>query len=93
MARYMEVDGEIFRAVVTTPKFIRNPDYDWTRRDSGPAYIASDFETETTVFGPYARKGDATTRMNNFMRDGYGNPKPRTHGHVEKAHIVWEVVE
>jgi hypothetical protein len=97
----MEVDGEIFRAVVTRPVMVSNPDYDWTRgynqRDAAgnrvPNSIPSPTKTETKVYGPYARKGDATTRLNNQSKDGYGNPIEGVHGHVEKANIAWEVVE
>jgi hypothetical protein len=99
MARYMDVDGEIFRAVVTKPRNVHNPEYDrayglpYSERRLIPYYIPSKTETDTTVYGPFSKKGQATARINQQMKDGYGNPIEGVHGHVEKAHVVWEVVE
>jgi hypothetical protein len=99
MPRYMNVDGEIFRAVVTKPVMTHNPEYDrafslsYEERRKIPYWIPSKTETATTVYGPYTKKGVATAQINQHMKDGYGNPVEGVHGHVEKAHVVWEVVE
>jgi hypothetical protein len=86
----MNVDGEIFRAVVTTPLMVRNPDYGYGRN---LPYLIPSGKTQTNVYGPYTKKGVATAAINQRMKDGYGNPVEGVYGHVEKAHVAWEVVE
>ena len=101
MSRRMDVDGEIFRAVISQKKMVPNPDYDWSKGwrqhdENGiliPSSIPSETETFTTVLGPYARKSDATAQMNIFSKNGYGGAKHIVGKHVERAIVTWEVVE
>jgi len=94
----MEIDGELFRGVVTTKKMVQNPDYDysvaWHNRDrSVPPSIPSETETVTTMLGPYRRVGDAKSMTTQFMKNGYGQDKHVVGSHIEKAVITWEVLD
>jgi hypothetical protein len=101
MVRSMEIDGEMYRAVILKKKMVSNPAYDWrkgynqTDADGQriPSSIPSETETYQVVRGPYARKGDATTQMKREMNDGYGNQQAVVGGHIEHAIITWEVLD
>jgi hypothetical protein len=98
VGRRMEIDGELFRGVVTCKKMVTNPAYDWSKsyrdRDlSIPSSIPSETETVTTVLGPYRRIGDAKSMTTQFMKNGYGQDKHVVGSHIEKAVVTWEVVE
>lgn len=97
MARQLIDDGaEVHRVVVTEKKRVGNPDYDGTARYdpvNNPHMIRSETETVTVFYGPYLSKGAAKVRRTQVTRDGYGNPWDYIVGsHIEKAHIVWEVL-
>lgn len=100
MARTMEINGEMFRAVVLKKRMIRNPAYSYNlgynqTDEQGqriPSSIPSETETFQVVRGPYARKSDATTQMKREMHDGYGNQHV-IGGHVERAVVTWEVLD
>jgi hypothetical protein len=98
MSRQMEIDGELFRAVITFKKMVQNPTYQWDMgfrdRDlSIPSSIPSETETVTKVIGPYRRIGDAKSQMKQAMRNGYGVVKHVVGHHIEKAIVTWEEVD
>jgi len=98
MSRQMEIDGELFRAVITFKQMVRNPAYQWDmsygRRDlSIPSQIPSETETVTKVLGPYRRIGDAKSQMKQAMKNGYGYEKHVVGYHVERAIVTWEEVD
>lgn len=100
MARMMAIDGEMFRAVILKKSMIRNPAYNYNlgynqTDESGariPHSIPSETETYTQVYGPYARKSDASTQRNIRTRDGYGN-EHIVGSHIERAVVTWEILD
>lgn len=100
MARMMEIDGEMFRAVILRKRMVRNPDYDWTlgynqHDENGnrvPSSVPSETETYMQVYGPYARKSDASTQRNIRTKDGYGD-QHIVGSHIERAVVTWEVLD
>ena len=100
MARMMEIDGEMFRAVLLRKKIVSNPAYDWTKgynqRDADgnriPGSIQSETETYTQVYGPYARKVDAAGMRTRAIKNGYGESNV-VGSHIERAVVTWEVLD
>jgi hypothetical protein len=98
MGRRMEIDGELFRGVVTCKKMVQNPAYQWStsyrdRDPNIPSSIPSETETVTTVLGPYRRVGAARSMTTQFMKDGYGQSKNVVGSHIERAIVTWEVLD
>lgn len=94
MGRRMEIDGELFRAVITYKAMVQNPAYDWSKSYYGrdrsiPSSIPSETETYTIVLGPYRRIGTAKSEMTQNMRNGYGQEKHVVGYHIEKAIVTW----